>query len=43
MVVVSYVTKKFDKTSDFGKIRIKDVPVLIWARLVDEVCVDCSV
>ncbi len=41
LVVVSYVTNKFDKTSDLGKIRIKDVSVLIWARLVDEVCVVC--
>ncbi len=43
MVVVSYVTNKFDTTSDLGKIRIKDVSVLIWARLVDEVCVVCIV
>jgi hypothetical protein len=43
LVVVSYVTNKFDKTSDLGKIRIKDVSVLIWARLLDEVCVVCIV
>jgi hypothetical protein len=29
LVVVSYVTNKFDNTSDLGKIRIKDVSVLI--------------